>query len=154
MSSIEERLRDLGLDLPLAPAPAANYVPYTVGGALLFVSGQLPMQGGGVAVVGQLGRDLTVEEGQAAARLCALNLLAQAKAACAGDLGRLGRCLKLGGFVSATPEFTEHPKVINGASDLIADVMGEAGRHARFAVGCVSLPLGAAVEVEAIFELG
>lgn len=153
MSSIEERLRDLGLDLPQAPPPAANYVPYTQSGSLLFVSGQLPIQGGGVAVTGQLGRDLTVEEGQGAARLCVLNALAQAKAACAGDLGRVARCLKLGGFVNATPEFTEHPKVINGASDLIADVMGEAGRHARFAVGCASLPLGAAVEVEAIFEL-
>lgn len=153
MSAIEDRLRERGLDLPPAPPPAANYVPYVISGDWVLISGQLPMQGGGVAVTGQLGRDVAIEDGQAAARLCALNLLAQAKAACGGDLGRLGRCLKLGGFVSCAPEFADHPKVINGASDLIAEVMGEAGRHARFAVGCASLPLNAAVEVEAIFEL-
>ena len=153
MSAIEDRLRELGLDLPPAPPPAANYVPWVISGDWVLISGQLPMQGGGVAVSGQLGRDLTIEDGQAAARLCALNVLAQAKAACGGDLERLGRCLKLGGFVSCTPEFTDHPKVINGASDLIAEVMGDAGRHARFAVGCASLPLNAAVEVEAIFAL-
>ncbi len=153
MSAIEERLREQGLSLPPPARPAANYVPYTVSGKLLFVSGQLPMQGGGVAVTGQLGRDVGLDQGQAAARLCALNLLAQAKAACEGDLEKLARCLKLGGFVSCAPEFTDHPKVINGASDLIASVMGEAGQHARFAVGCASLPLNAAVEVEAIFEL-
>jgi len=153
MSAIEDRLRERGLDLPPAPPPAANYVPFVISGKWVLVSGQLPMQGGGVAVTGKLGRDLTVEDGQAAARLCALNALAQAKAACEGDLERLGRCLKLGGFVNAAPEFTDHPKVINGASDLIAEVMQDAGRHARFAVGCASLPLDAAVEVEAIFEL-
>ena len=153
MSAIERRLRDLGLSLPPPAPPAANYVPYTISGRLLFVSGQLPMQGGGVAVTGQLGRNVGLDQGQAAARLCALNLLAQAKAACRGDLDRLARCLKLGGFVSCTPEFTDHPKVVNGASDLIASALGEAGQHARFAVGCPSLPLNAAVEVEAIFEL-
>ncbi len=153
MSAIEQRLRDLGLSLPPPAAPAANYVPYTISGRLLFVSGQLPIQGGGVAVTGQLGRDVGLDQGQAAARLCALNLLAQAKAACDGDLDRLARCLKLGGFVSCAPEFTDHPKVVNGASDLIASALGEAGQHARFAVGCSSLPLNAAVEVEAIFEL-
>ena len=105
-------------------------------------------------VTGRLGESLGVEEGQEAARLCALNLLAQAKAACDGDLDRLARCLKLGGFVACAPGFTDHPKVVNGASDLIAEAMGEPGRHARFAVGCASLPLDAAVEVEAIFELG
>lgn len=153
MSAIEDRLRERGLDLPPAPPPAANYVPYVISGDWVLISGQLPMQGGGVAVTGQLGHNLAIEDGQAAARLCALNVLAQAKAACEGDLDRVGRCLKLGGFVSCTPEFADHPKVINGASDLIAEVMGEAGRHARFAVGCASLPLNAAVEVEAIFEL-
>lgn len=153
MSAIEDRLRELGLDLPPAPPPAANYVPWVISGDWVLISGQLPMQGGGVAVRGQLGHNLTIEDGQAAARLCALNVLAQAKAACDGDLDRLGRCLKLGGFVSCTPEFTDHPKVINGASDLVAEVMGDAGRHARFAVGCASLPLNAAVEVEAIFAL-
>jgi len=150
---IEQRLAALGLELPQPAAPAANYLPYTTSGKLVLVSGQLPIRDGKVAVTGRLGDRLGVEQGQAAARLCALNVLAQAKAACGGNLGRLGRCLKLGGFVSCTPDFTDHPKVVNGASDLIAEVMGEAGHHARFAVGCASLPLDAAVEVEAIFEL-
>jgi enamine deaminase RidA (YjgF/YER057c/UK114 family) len=152
-SAIEQRLADRGLELPDAPAPAANYVPYTISGKLLFVAGQLPFRKGEVAISGRAGDDVSLEQGQEAARICALNLLAQAKAACDGDLGRLARCLKLGGFVSCTPEFTDHPAVINGASDLMVEVMGEAGQHARFAVGCASLPRGAAVEVEAIFEL-
>lgn len=154
MSVIEQRLAERGLALPEAPAPAANYVPFTTAGKLVFISGQLPLQGGGVAVAGRLGDGVTLEQGQAAARLCALNLLAQAKAAAGGDLDRLARCLKLGGFVACTADFTDHPKVVNGASDLVAEVMGEAGRHARFAIGAASLPLNAAVEVEGIFELG
>jgi enamine deaminase RidA (YjgF/YER057c/UK114 family) len=154
MSAIEQRLAERGLDLPPAAAPAANYVPYMISGSLLFISGQLPMQGGGVAVRGRLGGGVSIEQGQAAARLCGLNLLAQAKAASGGDLDRVRRCVKLGGFVACTPEFVDHPKVINGASDLMVEAMGEAGRHARFAVGCSSLPLDAAVEVEAVFELG
>ncbi len=153
-SAIEQRLADLGLTLPEAAAPAANYVPYTVAGGLLFVSGQLPMRDGGVAVTGKLGARVDVERGQEAARLCALNVLAQAKAACGGDLGRLKRCLRLGGFVASAPGFTDQHKVVNGASDLIAEVMAEAGRHARFAVGSSALPLDAAVEVEAMFEIG
>jgi enamine deaminase RidA (YjgF/YER057c/UK114 family) len=152
-SAIEQRLATRGLELPEAPAPAANYVPYTISGKLVFVAGQLPFRNGQVAVSGRLGAGVSVEQGQEAARICALNLLAQARAACGGDLGRLARCLKLGGFVSCTPEFAEHPAVINGASDLIVEVMGEAGRHARFAIGCASLPRDAAVEVEGIFEL-
>ena len=152
-SAIEQRLAARGLDLPDAPAPAANYVPYTISGKLLFVAGQLPFRKGQVAVSGRVGDDVSLEQGQEAARICALNLLAQAKAACGGDLDRLARCLKLGGFVSCGPTFTEHPAVINGASDLMVEAMGEAGQHARFAVGCASLPRGAAVEVEAIFEL-
>ena len=152
-SAIEQRLAARGVDLPDAPAPAANYVPYTISGKLLFVAGQLPFRRGEVAISGRVGDDVTVEQGQEAARICALNLLAQAKAACGGDLDRLARCLKLGGFVSCAPEFTDHPAVINGASDLMVQAMGEAGQHARFAVGCASLPRGAAVEVEAIFEL-
>jgi enamine deaminase RidA (YjgF/YER057c/UK114 family) len=153
-SAIERRLADRGLSLRPAAAPAGNYVPYAISGKLLFVSGQLPIVDGRMAVTGRLGAGLGVEQGQEAARLCALNLLAQAKAACEGDLDRLARCLKLGGFVSCAPGFTDHPKVVNGASDLIAEAMGDQGRHARFAVGCASLPLDAAVEVEAIFELG
>ncbi len=152
-SAIEQRLAARGLELPDAPAPAANYVPYTISGKLLFVAGQVPLLEGQVAVRGRLGDGVSLERGQEAARLCALNLLAQARAACGGDLGRLARCLKLGGFVSCTAEFTDHAKVVNGASDLMVEAMGEAGRHARFAVGCASLPLNAAVEVEAIFEL-
>ncbi|MEM7041626.1 MAG: RidA family protein [Pseudomonadota bacterium] len=152
-STIEKRLADRGLGLPDAPAPAANYVPYTVSGKLVLVSGQLPMRDGEVLYQGRLGDGVDVEAGQKAAALCALNLLAQARNACGGDLSKLARCLKLGGFVACTPDFADHPKVINGASDLIADVMGEAGQHARFAVGAASLPLGASVEVEAIFEL-
>ena len=152
-SALEQKLTRMGHVLPNAAAPAANYVPYTVSGKLILISGQLPMKDGAVAFKGRLGDDVDVEEGQAAAALCALNLLAQAKNACGGDLGKLGRCLKLGGFVACTPDFADHPKVINGASDLIAEAMGEAGQHARFAVGASSLPLGAAVEVEAIFEM-
>ena len=152
-SAIEQRLAARGLELPTAPAPAANYVPYTISGKLVFVAGQLPFRNGQVAVSGRLGAGVSLGQGQEAARLCALNLLAQVKAACGGDLSRLARCLKLGGFVSCTPEFTEHPAVINGASDLLVEVMGEAGQHARFAVGCASLPRDAAVEVEGIFEL-
>ena len=152
-SAIEQRLAERGLELPDAPAPAANYVPYTISGKLVFVAGQLPFQGGQVAVSGRVGDDVSLEQAKEAARICALNLLAQAKAACGGDLSRLARCLKLGGFVSCTPEFTDHPAVINGASDLMVEAMGEAGQHARFAVGSASLPRGAPVEVEAIFEL-
>jgi enamine deaminase RidA (YjgF/YER057c/UK114 family) len=152
-SAIEQRLAARAIDLPAAPAPAANYVPYTISGKLLFVAGQLPFHRGEVAISGRVGDDVSLQQGQEAARICALNLLAQAKAACGGDLDRLARCLKLGGFVSCGPDFADHPAVINGASDLMVEAMGDAGRHARFAVGCASLPRHAAVEVEAIFEL-
>lgn len=152
-TALEQRLAALGHELPAAAAPAANYVPFTISGKLVMVSGQLPMRDGKVAYTGLLGDGVAVEEGQAAAALCGLNLLAQAKAACDGDLTKLARCLKLGGFVACTPDFTEHPKVINGASDLIAHAMGENGRHARFAVGVASLPFGVLVEIDAIFEL-
>jgi enamine deaminase RidA (YjgF/YER057c/UK114 family) len=151
-SALEQKLAEMGHVLPNAAAPAANYVPYTISGNLILVSGQLPIRDGAVAFKGRLGDGVEIEDGQAAAALCALNLLAQAKNACDGDLNRLKRCLKLGGFVACAPEFSDHPKVINGASDLIAEAMGEAGQHARFAVGAASLPLGASVEVEAIFE--
>lgn len=152
-SPIETRLAELGLSLPPAPAPAANYVPWTLNGTTLHVSGQLPMRDGEVAVSGRLGDGVALEQGQEAAKLCALALLAQAKAA-TGDLGRIKRCLKLGGFVACTPDFTDQPKVINGASDLMVAVLGDAGRHARFAVGAAALPFGAAVEIDAMFEIG
>ena len=150
--SIESRLAALGITLPQPAAPAANYVPYTLSGSLLIISGQLPMGPNGLEYKGRLGREIDLEAGKAAARLCAINILAQAKAALGGDLSRLRRCLRLGGFVNATEDFTEHPAVINGASDLIAAAMGEAGRHARAATGAGSLPFGATVEVDAMFE--
>lgn len=151
--SIALRLAELGLVLPTPPAPAANYVPFVRSGNLLFVAGQLPMVSGQVQFTGKLGATVSVEDGIAAARLCAINILAQANAALEGDLTRLVACVRLGGFVACTPDFTQHPAIINGASNLIFDVMGPAGRHARAAVGAPSLPLDAAVEVEAVLEI-
>ena len=150
---IDARLKELGIELPNAPMPAANYVPFVVAGSMLFVAGQITAVNGEVKYKGKLGKDLAVEDGYQAARICGLNLIAQAKAACGGNLDKIKRVVKLGGFVNATPDFTDHPKVINGASDLMAEVFGDAGKHARFAVGASSLPLGIAVEVDAIFEL-
>lgn len=152
--TIEDRLAELGVTLPDAPAPAANYVPYVVSGLLVFISGQLPMVGGDFPHRGQLGRDVDLDDGVEAARLCAINILSQLKAACNGDLSKVVRCVRLGGFVAATPDFEQHPAVINGASDLIAGALGsEAGSHARAAVGVSSLPFGVPVEVEAVFEI-
>ncbi len=150
---IAARLRDLGLELPPAAAAVANYVPFVVSGSLVFVSGQLPLDGGKLAVSGHLGDNVTLEDGIRAARLCALNLLAQAGAAAGGDLDRIRRVVRLTGFVACAPGFTDQPKVVNGASDLMVEVLGDAGRHARVAVGAPTLPLGAAVEVDGIFEL-
>ncbi|MGG7643194.1 RidA family protein [Rhodovulum sp. YNF3179] len=149
---IERRLADMGVTLPDAPAPAANYVPYVQAGNLLFVSGQIAMENG-TLITGKLGVDMTVEQGQAAAKACAISLLAQVKAACGGDLDRLERVVRLGGFVNAAPDFTDHPKVVNGASDFIGEALGEIGRHARAAVGSSSLPLGVAVEIEGVFQI-
>ncbi len=151
-NKIEARLSELGLTLPDAPAPAANYVPHVRSGNLLFVSGQIS-QGPDGMIRGKLGAELDVAQGAAAARTCALALLAQARAACGGDLGRVVRVVKLLGFVNSTPDFTEQPEVINGASDLLVEVMGEAGRHARSAVSAGALPRGVAVEIEGIFEI-
>ncbi|MFM1862104.1 MAG: hypothetical protein RLZ26_626 [Pseudomonadota bacterium] len=148
----DDALDRLGLTLPAAPAPAANYVPFVIAGGMLYVSGQIS-QSGGALIRGRLGADMDVEAGAVAARACALSILAQARAACGGDFGRIARLVKLTGFVASTPEFTDQPKVINGASDLFVAVMGEVGRHARSAVSAPSLPLGVAVEIEAIFEL-
>jgi enamine deaminase RidA (YjgF/YER057c/UK114 family) len=150
---IAARLKDLNLVLPDGPAPAANYVPAVRSGNLLFIAGQIPVQDGKPQFIGKLGRELKVEEGQQAARLCALNVLAQARKALDGDLDRVVRCVRVVGFVNATPDFTDHPQVVNGASDLFVAVLGDAGRHARAAVGCASLPRGVAVEVEATFEV-
>lgn len=150
-NAIETRLADMGLALPAAPAPAANYVPWVISGNQIFVSGQVS-QANGAFLTGKLGADLSTEQGAEAARSCALSLLAQAKAALGGDLSRLKRVVKLTGFVNCTADFTDQPKVINGASDLMVAALGDAGRHARSAVGAPSLPLGVAVEIEAIFE--
>jgi enamine deaminase RidA (YjgF/YER057c/UK114 family) len=152
-SDIEERLATLGLTLPVAAAPAANYVPWTIAGRTLYVAGQLPFESGRLEIKGRVGEEVTVDQAQHAAMLCGLNILAQAKAALDGDLGRIVRCLKLGGFVNAGPGFADHPKVVNGASDLMVAVLGDAGRHARFAVGASSLPMNVAVEVDAVFEI-
>ncbi|QRZ13150.1 RidA family protein [Paracoccus methylovorus] len=143
--SIETKLAELGITLPDAPAPAANYVPYVITGSLLFVSGQISQ------TKGRLGDDLAVEEGAEAARGCGLALLAQAQAAL-GSLDRVARVVKLTGFVNSTPEFTDQPEVINGCSNLMVEVFGDKGRHARAAVSAPALPRGVAVEVEAIFE--
>ena len=150
--TVADRLRALGIELPAPAAAVANYIPVRISGNLAIVSGQLPMQAGAVRYQGKLGAGVSVEDGQAAARLCAINLLAQLHAAC-GGLDRIAACLRLGGFVACTPEFTDHPKVVNGASDLMVGVLGDAGRHARAAVGVPSLPLDAAVEVDGMFEL-
>ncbi|MDB5733829.1 MAG: RidA family protein [Alphaproteobacteria bacterium] len=152
MSVIESRLKELGVTLPSPPMPVASYVPCTISGNIVFVSGQIPIADGAIKYIGKLGVDVPLEAGQAAAQLCAINILAQLKAAI-GDLDRVTRCLKLGVFVNAAPDYTQHPEVANGASDLIAAVFGDAGKHARAAVGVGSLPRGVAVEVEAIFEI-
>ena len=150
---IDARLAELGLTLPDAPAPAANYVPFVVSGNIAYVSGQISMGPEGL-ITGRLGETMSTEEGALAARSCALSLLAQARAACGGDWSRLKRVVKLTGFVNSAPGFTDQPKVINGCSDLMVEVLGDAGRHARSAVGVAALPLGVAVEIEGIFELG
>lgn len=151
--NIAEKLQPLGFELPSAAAPAANYVPFVIAGKTVFISGQIPFLNGEAMNQGRIGDDLTVEDGVKAAKACALNILAQANAAVEGDWSKIKRLVKLGGFVNCTPDFTAHPQVINGASDLMVEVLGEAGRHARFAVGAPALPLGVAVEIEAIFEL-
>ena len=151
-SEIENRLEKLGVVLPEPVAPAANYVPFVQQGNQLWISGQLPMDSDGIKFVGKCGEDCTTDEGYQAAKLCAINLLAQIKSA-VGELDRIERIIKLVGFVNSTPEFTEQPKVINGASDLIAEVLGESGKHARSAVGVAVLPFNATVEVEAVVGL-
>lgn len=152
-SRIEQRLTQLGVQLPGPGAPGGNYVPFVQVGVLLYMAGQVCRSEGKMAYVGKVGRDLSVEDGQKAARLCALNLLAQLKVACNGDLDRVERCVRLGGFVNCGPDFLEQPKVVNGASDLMVEVFGEAGKHARTAVGVAALPMDSAVEVEAVFQL-
>jgi enamine deaminase RidA (YjgF/YER057c/UK114 family) len=152
MSRVEDRLKALGITLPVPAAPVANYIPFVIVGDLAFVSGQIPNGPDGL-IKGKLGGELSVEAGQAAAKLCGVSLLAQIKAACGGDLDRVKQVVKLGGFVNATPDFVDIPKVINGCSDLMVAAFGDAGKHARSAVACPTLPLGAAVEVDAVVQL-
>ena len=152
MSKIEARLAELGITLPDAPAPAANYVPFVQVGDLVFISGQISMQDGNL-ITGKVGADLTTEEGAEAAKTCGIGLLAQLKAACGGDLDRLVRAVKLTGFVNSTPDYADQPKVINGCSDFLVEALGEAGRHSRSAVSAGALPLNVAVEIEGIFQI-
>ena len=149
---IEAKLKELGIELPAAPAPAANYVPYVVAGDMVYISGQISADAGGL-ITGKLGADMDVAAGEKAARQCAIALLAQLKAACGGDLNRLKRVVKLGAFVNSTDSFTDQPQVVNGASDLMVEVLGDAGRHARSAVSSPSLPLGVAVEIDGVFQI-
>ena len=152
-NTIDARLKELGITIPEAPAPAANYVPFTTSGNLVFVAGQVPFVDGKLTKTGRVGEDASVEDGYEQARICAINLIAQIKVACGGDLDRVRRVVKLGGFVASAPDFTGQPAVVNGASDLMVDVFGDAGKHARFAVGVNVLPLGCVVEIDAIFEI-
>lgn len=152
MSLIETKLAGMGITLPDAPAPAANYVPFVIAGDLVYVSGQISANEDGF-IVGKLGDDFEVAQGVEAARRCGIALLAQLKAACGGDLERLVQVVKLTGFVNSTPDFTQQPAVINGCSDLFAAALGERGKHARAAVSAPSLPFGVAVEIEAIFQI-
>ena len=151
MTSIAQKLSELNITVPDAAAPAANYVPYMRSGNLLFISGQLPFENGQLIHKGRLGENVSIEDGYKAARQCAINIIAQIKAA--GGLEKVARIVRLGGFVNSTADFTDQPKVVNGASDLFVAVFGDTGRHARAAVGSPSLPLGVAVEVDAIVEL-
>jgi enamine deaminase RidA (YjgF/YER057c/UK114 family) len=150
---IEQRLSEMGVAIPTPGEAAGNYLPHVTTGNLVYLSGQVPLENGVRKFAGKVGKDISIEDGQKAARVCAINLLARLKTACGGDLDRVVRCVKVTGFVNAAPDFGDHPKVINGASDFMVQVFGDSGRHARSAVGMGSLPFGVAVEVEAIFEI-
>lgn len=153
MTEIAKKLKELGIVLPEVSLPAANYVPVVVAGGMAFVSGQLPMQGGKPQFIGKVGREFTLEQGQDCARLCGINILAHVFKALGGDWGRIDRLIRLGVFVNAPDDFTDHPKVANGVSDMMVAIFGDAGCHARFAVGVAGLPFGVAVEVDATFAL-
>jgi len=153
MSDVEKRLKDLGISVPEAAAPVANYVGWVKTGNLVFVSGQVTLKDGKPQYIGKVGAEISLEEAQEAAKLCAINIVAQLKAACGGDLDRVERIVKLGGFVNSTPEFTQQPQVVNGASDLMVAAFGDKGKHSRAAVSAGSLPLGVAVEVDCVAEV-
>lgn len=149
---IDTRLAELGIDLPNASAPVANYVPYVITGNLIYIAGQIPIWNDNVEFVGKVGTDISIEDGIAAARLCTLNILSQTKVALVGDLDRIVRIVKVSGFINAEADFKDHSKVVNGASNLFVEIFGKIGRHSRFAVGVNSLPLGASAEIDAIIE--
>jgi enamine deaminase RidA (YjgF/YER057c/UK114 family) len=149
---VEARLKELNISLPEAPTPAANYVPYVRSGALVFIAGQIPISEGVVKYAGLASQDLSVDDAYQAARLCGINIIAQAKAACGGDLDKVTRIVNLQGFVASPPSFTEHAKVLNGVSDLMVEVFGDAGKHSRAAMGSPSLPRNVTVEVGAVIE--
>jgi len=151
--TVEARLAQLGLDVPTAPTPAANYIPWVRTGNLVYIAGQVPMKDGAFRWVGKVGAEWSMDEGKQAAREVALNILSQLKAALDGDLDRVVRAVKLNGFVNCVPDFVHQPAVINGASELMIEVFGDAGRHARSAVGVASLPFGVAVEIDGVFEV-
>ncbi len=153
MSNIESKLSELGIILPTPAVPVANYVGFVKSGNMVFVSGQLPLEAGKMQFVGKVGSEVSAEDAKKAARLCAINILAQLKVACEGNLERVVRCVKLGIFVNGEANFKDHPAVANGASNLMVEVLGDAGKHARAAFGSGSLPFGVAVEVDAIFEI-
>jgi len=152
-TKIADRLAELGIELPDAPNPVANYQPYVVSGNFVFLSGQVTIWNGELKYQGKIGRDFTVEDGYDAARMCGLNLIAQVRAACGGDLDRVKQVVKLGAFVNCVDDFKDHPNVVNGASDLMAEVFGDAGRCTRTNAGVPSLPLGFAVEIDGVFEI-
>jgi|SRR3989338_11465592 len=153
MSKIEEKLKTLGITIPTAATPVANYVGFVKSGKQVFISGQLPLENGKLQYVGKVGAEISIDDAKKAAKLCAINLLAQLKLACDGDIDRVKKCIKLGIFVNSDANFKDHPLIANGASDLMVAALGEAGKHARAAVGSGSLPFGVAVEVDAIFEI-
>lgn len=151
--SVDAKLADLGIKLPTPAIPVASYVPYVIVGNMVYISGQLPVLDGKMQYQGKLGADISIDDGALAARLCALNLIAQLKSACGGDLNRVARCVKLTGFVNGVDGFADQPKVMNGASNLMVDVFGDLGKHARAAVGTNSLPFNVCVEVEGVFQI-
>lgn len=152
-NNIEKKISELGITIPQALTPVANYVPYVKTGNQIFISGQLPIENGEVKYIGKVGKEISVEDGAKAARICAINLIAILKNACDGNLDKVVRCVKLGIFINAVPEFTDHPKVGNGASDVMVEIFGDAGKHARFSMGAGSLPRGVSVEIDAVFEI-
>ena len=153
MSNYEKKINEMEITLPNPATPVANYVGFVKANNIVFISGQLPLEGGKLQGIGKVGKDFSAEEAKKFAKLCAINILAQLKVACEGNLDRVAKCIKLGIFVNGDADFKDHPAVANGASDLIAEIFGDAGKHARAAVGSGSLPFGVAVEVDAIFEI-